>query len=282
MQKAILLITCLFATLSCRAWYIPCFCGCGLPIEYMVAVQHTAQYALEAEKGAKLAALVSNGMSQLQTTVKTYNNLRETYETIGKIRNFTKNFDFSKIASTWEIDDWDDLKDRANTLKYATKGWSVSDQDQSPQNGRQKTETSFLADILRDSARLSGEIKTDLKELGRALIDINGFNTDSAIRAIIKQEERNAQLKARAAIASQQVKSTADTAAAAGGEISNDSASVADRLESTAISKSVETALWSDMANSFNRATMMRLDSLNGYIESKRAKLIKRQKDYAE
>ena len=274
-------IACIIAMLACgecKAWYIPCFCGCGLPIEYMVTVQHTAQYALETERSAKLAALLANNLSQLQATVKTYENLRETYDTLGKIRNFTENFDFSKVASTWEIQDWEDLEEVASTLKYATKEWNI-DGGNGSESDNPKTETSFLASLLKDSQNITKEAGTDLESLERTLIDINGFNTDSAIRAIIRQEERNAKLKARAAIASQQVKSTDENSKSADGGVVNDSASVADRMDSAALSKAEEAAMWSDMANSFNRNTLMKLDDLNRYLESKRTKLLNEEMD---
>lgn len=273
--KLALLLAVGLIPLACRAWYIPCFCGCGLPIEYLTSVQHINHYPLEIENTAQIAEVLRNGLSQLQALVKTYENLKDTYDTIGKVQHMAKNFDFSRIASTWEIEDWNDLKDMAKRLGYSTKKW---DKDSGGTKGKQ-TETSFLASLLKDAGRVTSETKTDLESLERTLREVNGLNADSAVRAIMAQETRNAQLKARAAIASQQAKSTSENSAAAGGRINNDSASVADRAESTSISKSIEASMWSDMANSINRSTLMRMHVVDGYVEGRRNAILKEQSD---
>lgn len=258
------------------AWYIPCFCGCGLPIEYMTSVQHVNHYPLETEKTAKTLEILRNAMSQLQTMIKTYNNLKETYDTIGQVRNMAENFDFSRIASTWEVEDWNDLKDLAKRID-STKGWNKTDTGNS--TAKAQTETSFLSSLLKDAAELTHEAETDLDSFERSLREINSINSDSAIRAILAQETRNSRLKARAAIASQQAKSTSDAIAAAGGGLANDSASVADRAESSVISKSSEVSMWSDMANSINRATLMRMQSVEAYVEGRRNAILKEKAD---
>lgn len=119
------------------------------------------------------------------------------------------------------MEDWDDLKDLAKRIGYSTNGWNKKDTGNS--TAKSQTETSFLSSLLKDATELTHEIETDRDSFERSLREINSINSDSVIRAILAQETRNSQLKARAAIASKQAKSTPDAIAAAGGGLANDS-----------------------------------------------------------
>ena len=271
-KLAVLITLPLVCINSAHAWYIPCFCGCGLPIEYMFSVQHSSHYPLETQKTAKFAELLANGMSQLQSLVKTYNNIKDAYDTIGQARNLASTFDFNRIWSTWEINDWDDLKDWADSVKSATKGW-----ENGSASGTLKgspTESSFLGGFLGSLTDLTKEANTDLNSLELSLREANSLTSDSIIRAILAQEKRNAQTKARSAAVSQQVKTDKNTVSAAGGGIEGSYVSISDRAESAAVNKAQEVMLWNDMTSAINRSTYLRINALHPYIETKRAKLI--------
>lgn len=257
-----------FSPLTSFAWYVPCYCGCGEPIQYLDGdILDSTKVSLQNSQLSEYISAAKQSLEQLYALVKIYDQAKDIYNAIGSVRNAFENFSFENILNSWNIEDWNDFDYMANKFGHS----SYSSLGNSDPSTAEKSANSFADYLYSVSNRIKeeGDILEDYSyEFSDGAREIAYMDDDYIMRAIITQEQRNAQIKAVTAAAARK----ADDKVASNIGISSTETiepTINEAKTSQVVSGAATASVWSDMSNSFNLLTREKLNTQSTIIEKK-------------
>lgn len=260
------------------AW-IPCFCGSGdhyYPLDG--GISDPIKNAMEDEELAKFVLSAKQSLEQLYAIVKIYNEIKQIYSAVGQVRNAFENFSLNNILDSWEIEDWSDINEIAD--KHGNSVYSSLDSfDSGDKNGSGATNdystgfsrylNSFAAD-LKENRKYVSEYTDDAIDNVR---DMRYVDDDYIMRAIMTQEQKNAQIKKVAAVASGKADSSVAKAIGISSVDESSDPTLAESKTAQVVSGAANAAVWADMANSVNLNTKEKLNTQTVILKAKSEEL---------
>lgn len=271
-QILILSLVTFFIPLTSSAFYVPCYCGCGEPIQYLDGtILDSTKSSIQNSQLAEYVSAAKQSLEQLYALVKIYDQAKDIYNAVGSVRNAFENFSFENILNSWNIEDWNDFDSIANKFGHS----SYSSLGNSNPDTAEKSANSF-ADYLysiSDGIKKQGDTLEDYSyEFSDGVREIAYMDDDYIMRAIMTQEQRNAQIKAVSAAAARKAD---DSIATSIGISSTESAepTINEAKTSQVVSAAATASVWSDMSNSFNLLTREKLNTQSAILEKQSEEL---------
>lgn len=274
----------LFATCVSSAsygFYIPCYCGSGDQIYCLEGPCKDIRKEISEEmKKNEYVTMAKQTLEQLSAALQIYKDAKSVASTIGQFRDLISNFSIESVLNTWQITDWSELGDIANTYggslfskldEASSSANSGSDKTNSKDKKAHDSSTAFsryMRGLAKDIGSTREEYTPYIDEGMDTIRSAQYIDDDYIMQALMQQEQNNAHKKAITA-------ATSNKAPAVAPELGLDSTetTIVQQLNAQSVSKAMDASIWSDMGNSYNLMTRQQMNAHKAAIESEKKDL---------
>lgn len=217
-------------------------------------------------------------LEQLRSVLQIYKDTKEIVSVIGTYRDLITNFSIESLLNTWQITDWSELGDLAS--KYGGSLYSKFDEATSSSGSSNDSKNSskahdsstafsrYMRGLAKDIGSAREEYVPSLEDGMNQVRSLQYVNDDYIMRALMQQEQSNAQKKAITAAVSNKAPKVAP-------DIGFDTTenTIVQQLNAKAVSNAMDASVWSDMGNAYNLMTRQQINAQKAFIESEKKDL---------